>query len=403
MAINAPWETDIAVNHRTFSTQMEQYRFIFSNERKYRLRRHFTFWFIWFVFQGFIYSFVAIRYPIGYFSRLPLSFIESFIYLAPHIFLAYALMYFVIPVYVLKQKYWKALGWSIVAAFVAAVLSAALSLTVISWARGHFYETISFDQGNSRGITIFLSIMAGFRGGLTIGGIAATIKLMKYWYLKEQRNLQLQKQNAESQLQLLKAQVHPHFLFNTLNNIYSHTQTSSPVASQMITGLSGILRFMLYESSQEVVPLSKELKMVSDYIELERVRYGTGLDLQVRLPEQAEEYYITPLLLLPLVENSFKHGASTMLDQPWVSLDITLDGNRMQMKLINAKTERRGSPESSGIGIRNVRERLALLYPGRHEFVTRDEDDVFIVNLKIQLSKVHTVGNRQPQTQKGYD
>ncbi|RYY59106.1 MAG: two-component system sensor protein [Chitinophagaceae bacterium] len=240
-------------------------------------------------------------------------------------------------------------------------------------------------------------MMAGFRGALSIGGMAATIKLMKYWYVKEQRNLQLQKQNAESQLQLLKAQVHPHFLFNTLNNIYSHTQTTSPVASQMITGLSSILRFMLYESSQEVVPLAKEIKMISDYIDLEKVRYGTRLDLQVRLPVQADEYYITPLLLLPLVENSFKHGASNILDQPWISLDISLDGNLMQMKLINAKSDVKGDPESSGIGIRNVRERLALLYPGRHELDLREEADVFIVNLKMQLSKVHTIGVKQSQ------
>ena len=108
-------------------------------------------------------------------------------------------------------------------------------------------------------------MLAGLRGGITVGGIAAAIKLMKYWYVKEQRNLQLQKENAESQLQLLKAQVHPHFLFNTLNNIYSFTQNTSPVAAKMVTGLSDLLRFMLYECNQRLVPL------------VERIKNGTGL------------------------------------------------------------------------------------------------------------------------------
>src|SRR4029079_6241522 len=123
-------------------------------------------------------------------------------------------------------------------------------------------------------VNVHLSLLAGLRGAITVGGMAAAIKLMKYWHIKEQRNLQLQKENVESQLQLLKAQVHPHFLFNTLNNIYSYTQNTSPVASKMVSGLSDLLRFMLYECNQRVVPLAKELKTIKDYISLEQIRYG---------------------------------------------------------------------------------------------------------------------------------
>ena len=97
--------------------------------------------------------------------------------------------------------------------------------------------------------SFYLGLLAGLRGSITIGGLAAAIKLMKHWYVKQQRNLELKKENVESQLQLLKAQVHPHFLFNTLNNIYSYTQNTSPVASQLVMGLSEMLRYMLYEGS----------------------------------------------------------------------------------------------------------------------------------------------------------
>jgi LytS/YehU family sensor histidine kinase len=227
--------------------------------------------------------------------------------------------------------------------------------------------------------------MAGLRGAITIGGIAASIKLMKHWYVKEQRNLQLQKENAEAQLQLLKAQVHPHFLFNTLNNIYSHTQNTAPVASQLVMGLSDMLRFILYEGNQPLVPLSKELKMIQDYISLEQIRYDDRLDVHIDLPTDTAGLGIAPLLLLPLVENCFKHGTSNMIDQPWLSLQVTLEQNSMHIKLMNGKTNRKSKTIHNGIGILNVRKRLALLYPGKHELIITDEEDVFIVNLSLQL------------------
>ncbi|PZR29633.1 MAG: two-component system sensor protein [Citrobacter freundii] len=237
-------------------------------------------------------------------------------------------------------------------------------------------------------------MMAGLRGGITIGGVAAAIKLMKSLYLKEQRNLQLQKENAESQLQLLKAQVHPHFLFNTLNNIYSYTQNTSPEASRLVTGLSDLLRFILYECNQPMVPLSKELKMIRDYIELEKVRYGNKLELHIDLPDEKESgrLQIAPLLVLPLIENCFKHGTSQILEQPWISLKITLEGRQLRMKLLNGKSTQQSSSRSngsSGIGIRNVEKRLALLYPGKHELIITNDEDVFIVNLKVDLETIN--------------
>ncbi|MBK6389227.1 MAG: sensor histidine kinase [Saprospiraceae bacterium] len=229
-------------------------------------------------------------------------------------------------------------------------------------------------------------MLAGLRGGITIGGLAAAIKLMKHWYIKNQRNMQLQNENTAAQLQLLKAQVHPHFLFNTLNNIYSYTQTTAPVAAKMITSLSDLLRFILYESDQTVVSLEKELKLVKDYIELEEIRYGNKLDLQIDLPDLTNDLYIAPLLLLPLIENCFKHGTSQLIDHPWISLSIQLKGQQMKMKLINGKAfEPEPKSLTQGIGIDNVIKRLSLIYPGRHELTFTNEADVFIVNLRIEL------------------
>lgn len=376
---------------------MQPHPFIFSDERKYRLARHLAFWVSWWLFQALLYSVVAVGNATVYWRLLPCVLVESLVFMIVHISLSYSLMYFVIPKYLLQQRYWLTAIWVVVLFLLAALLSAILAITVIIDIRRAMLGDISNDPRRSPGFNIFLSLLAGLRGGITIGGIAAAIKLMKYWYVKEQRNLQLQKENAESQLQLLKAQVHPHFLFNTLNNIYAKTQGSSPVASRLVMDLSDILRFILYECSQPQVQLSKELKMIRDYIALEQVRYDEQLDVHLDLPEQTNDLEIAPLLLLPLVENCFKHGTSDMLEHPWLSLQVFLAEGNMEVKLVNGKVPDSKRPvNTQGIGISNVRKRLELLYPGNHTLSITNDPDVFIVNLSIQLKGSPFTGRKKP-------
>ena len=372
---------------------MQQHPFIFSDTLRYRLQRHAAFWIFWWLFQAFLYSFIPVRNNSNYWESLQVSTMESFIFMFGHMFLSYSLMYFVVPQFLLKQKYSATVLWTAILFIATAFLSAFLGRYIINplevylAAAGYIH-----DYFDTTRFVIHRSLLAGLRGGITIGGIAAAIKLMKYWYVKEQRNLQLQKENVASQLQLLKAQVHPHFLFNTLNNIYSHTQNTAPVAAHLISGLSDILRFILYESDQPVVPLSREIKLMQDYISLEQVRYGNKLDLHIDLPEKTNDLYISPLLMLPLIENCFKHGASTMLEQPWISLQVIVTGKQLQLKLLNGKTNEHAKQDHSGIGIQNVQKRLALLYPGKHELVITNEEDVFIVNLKMELERISKTG-----------
>ena len=368
---------------------MLQYPFIFSDAPKYRLKRHLLFWLAWWIFQGFLYSFVAINSATLYWVRLPASMAESLIFLTVHMFLSYALMYFVIPRFLMKQRYWLTAMWVTVLFFIAAAMSAILSFTLIPFVRDGIMGDHYVGPPRTLVINIFLALMAGLRGAITIGGIAAAIKLMKYWYVKEQRNLQLQKEKVASQLQVLKAQVHPHFLFNTLNNIYAHTQNTSPVASMLVMGLSDMLRYMLYECNQPLVPVSKEIKLLKDYCSLEQVRYDRHLDLQVNIAGSKQELYIAPLLLLPFVENCFKHGASNLVEQAWISLSISFEENRMKFKLVNSKPidEKPVLKGNPGIGIANVRARLELIYPDKYELIITNEAEVFIVNLTMELEK----------------
>lgn len=372
---------------------MNKHPFIFSDAWRYRLRRHLAFWIFWWLFLGFLYAFTPAPLTITYAQRIPLSMVESLLFITVHIFLSYSLMYFVVPRFLLKNKYVLTVIWVLLLFFATAGLSTVVARYLVEPISIYLFDTLRGGQRRPLSHSFFLGLLAGLRGGITIGGLAVAIKLMKHWYIKEQRNLQLQKENAESQLQLLKAQIHPHFLFNTLNNIYSHTQGVAPVASQLVIGLSDMLRAMLYECNQPLIPLWKELKMIRDYIGLEKIRYDEQFDIHIDIPEDTGHLHIAPLLLLPLVENCFKHGTSNMLEQPWLNLHIHLKGDTMYMKLMNGKAKQEAEPlpqNSFGIGIGNVRKRLELLYPDKHVFIITDIEEVFVVDLTLQLERINT-------------
>jgi sensor histidine kinase YesM len=370
---------------------MQATEFIFSNYRKPLIARHVAFWATWCLFAGFIYSVGPLPVRLTYGMNLLRALMESLAFLPLHMFCAYSLTYFIVPRFLLKGRYALAILFTVISFAITAWMSVLISYSLIHEIRRLFIVP-DVDYTMLRRRQLLYGFMAGLRGGITIGGMAAAIKLLKYYYVKEQRNLQLQKEKAEAQLQLLKAQVHPHFLFNTLNNIYSHTQGKAPVASQLVMGLSEMLRFMLYEGNQSLVPLSKELKMVQDYISLEKIRYDDHLDVHIDLPADTDNLHITPMLLLPLVENCFKHGTSNMLDQPWLSLHIRIEDSTMHMKLVNGKPVDAGKQREGheGIGIKNVRARLELLYPARHTLTITDDPDVFVVNLQLQLDRKAT-------------
>lgn len=364
---------------------MHRYQFIFSANKHYKLQRHFLFWLSWWLFSTFLYSFSAGLLKEAYVERLPFAAIEAFFYLMPHMFLSYTLMYAVIPLLLLKGHYALTLLTVVVLFIITGIIAAAVSIYIISFARKMFQAHMLVPPPHVYEVKFFLGLMAGLRGAITISGLAAAIKLMKYWYVKDQLNLQLQKENTEAQLQLLKAQVRPHFLFNTLNNIYAHAQVTSPVASKMIIGLSNLLRYMLYECDVPLVPLQKELNMLQEYIMLEEKRYSNKLDVVLNLPQQPTALFIAPLLLLPFVENCFKHGASQMLEQPWISLQASIEGTTFKFKLLNGKLPQ-ATVKGNGIGITNVKKRLALLYPNQHTLTITNEEEVFIVNLKLELT-----------------
>lgn len=201
---------------------------------------------------------------------------------------------------------------------------------------------------------------------------------------KQQDWRQAEKEKVTAELQLLKAQVHPHFLFNTLNNIYSVSLETLPKTSELILKLSSLLNYILYECKTDFVLLEKEIKVMKDYIDLEKKRYANKLEISLNIEGDIKDKYIAPLLLLPFLENAFKHGTSEQLEKPWLSMNLTVNQNTLRCKIANSKNDDIIINEN-GIGIINVKKRLSLLYPGLYELGINNEGDFFVVSLILQL------------------
>ena len=379
---------------------MTKHDFIFSDQRRHRLTRHIAFWLLWCVAFNLLF-----HYPIHVFKGWDTSgpgtknyqqlgpvlfFIKSLLVnsflavIVPQIALTYVLIYWLLPEYYYKRKNYFLTGAITVCVLLAFYFVAAIfkySPVVYNYIVGTtgggamtfrgMMQVIIIDQLSS------LPIVLGF---------ALTIKLVKRWWLKQKETEQLSKEKTKAELQLLKAQVHPHFLFNTLNNIYFFTLTNSAQAPVMIKKLSGLLNYILHECDQPLVPLEKEIKMIQDYMALEKIRYAEQMQMTIDIDGKADEKMIAPLLLIPFVENSFKHGASKMITQPWVKLTIQIENNWLHFKVTNSKPATNESSLSKGnIGLKNVTKRLELLYPDTHELSIVSEPGSYAVHLVLQL------------------
>ncbi|SDG91603.1 sensor histidine kinase [Chitinophaga filiformis] len=216
------------------------------------------------------------------------------------------------------------------------------------------------------------------------------VKMLEHWFDQERIHQDTLHEKLEAELNYLKAQVHPHFLFNTLNNLYALTLQSSTDAPKVVLKLSGLMSYMLYDSQSEDISLDKEIAHISNYIELEKLRYGNRLDVSLNVSGEIEGKKIAPLLLIPFVENAFKHGVSHETDNVWVTIDLKVKDEWLSVKVENSHTGTDSSQADNvthggGIGLLNVKRRLDLLYPETHKLILQKEPEHYTVDLKIKL------------------
>lgn len=210
------------------------------------------------------------------------------------------------------------------------------------------------------------------------------IKFYKLVTIKQRDWMSAQQEKITAELLLLKAQVHPQFLLNTLNHIRSVSLANSPKTPVLILKLSSLLSYMLYDCKGNEVRLEKEIDAMKNYIDLEKERHRNKIEISWNLEGYCENRFISPLLLLPFLENAFKHGLADEIETSWISIDIAVKSDVLRCKIANSKNEF-FQYTKNGIGISNVMKRLEITYPGKHELKINDEGNFFVVSLLVKL------------------
>lgn len=236
------------------------------------------------------------------------------------------------------------------------------------WQPGNFWITARIIKNSSK---IFPVI-----------AVSLILKLMNNAYRQERRLRAIEKEKFDAEIGLLKAQINPHFFFNTLNSLYFLTHKQSPKSPELVMHLSKLMRYILYETGTDQVLLTAELAHLENYLGIEQMRFGDRLDLSFQYSGEIIGRRIAPLLLLPFVENAFKHGIEK--NGGWVTIDLKVSEKRLYLKVENGFTSSTAL-KHHGMGLKNVKRRLDLIYPSQHQLNIKQDNNIYQVDLKIDL------------------
>ncbi len=335
-----------------------------------RIIWHLIFWIGYTVFIATVYG----SFEKDYGQR----FIEVLIQLPLRIITAYFTVYILVMRILLKKKY------------LLFTFSFVFSILVFSILQRMVYYEITFPLYYKDFLKYPIFYMPAMLKGIinlyTVSIALLSIKFLKQWYENQSIKQELEMEKAQAELKLLKAQIHPHFLFNTLNNLYALTLKKSDLAPQVVLKLSHLLNYILYECNVRYVSLDKEIEMLKNYIELEKIRYGERLKIEFDIEGSLVGKSIAPLLLLPFVENSFKHGISGSLENPWIHIILQINEKELIFQIENTKEKNNKAVHSyqEGIGLKNVKRRLELLHTGNYELTIEDKENTFFVLLSVK-------------------
>ncbi|MBX7109191.1 MAG: sensor histidine kinase [Chitinophagales bacterium] len=348
---------------------LRQYKYHLQKPAVLRVLMHVGFWLFW-LFRTF-YDIISL-YGWG-----PGELLFMLVYAATQIPMMYFHLYVLVPQLLNKRRY-----------VIYAVCTVAL---VFAYSYVNFQLlTLIPDAISSDGLHDYISQLNSrydiIEGFFTLV-ITYSIKYAGQVRSTQTRLLQLQRDNLTLELNALKAQINPHFLFNTLNNIYSLALQRSDKTADMVLRLSDMMRYVLYECNTGAVLLEREIEFVSNYVELERIRHGKHVSVRYTQTGDAGEKHIEPLLLIPIVENSFKHGINAQMASGFVEIDLDVQDDGLTLRVVNSVP--RGDSmmrEKGGIGLENVRKRLELIYPGKHLMDIQSLTDSYQVTLQLKFS-----------------
>jgi len=331
---------------------------------------HLYFWVIYF-------SFNLIRWG-SYFNDYWYSLKSNLVEFPLHIVLVYINIYYLVPKFVLKKKY---------IAYIIFLLLALISHYLIR--SGLNYWLVTKDiwpevQGKHDPFG-FNHIVAVIIGELYVIGLTSAIKFTADFMIEQNKNRQLKALQYKTELKYLKAQIQPHFFFNTLNNLYALTIQKSDKAPKVVLKLSDIMKYVIYDTSKKRIPLIQEIDHIDNYIELEKMRYNNRIHSEVNISGNIDNVTVVPLLFLPFIENAFKHG---LQNNEKLKLYISFERSDRQLTFIsknNFNTEIPSGSKSGGIGNKNVERRLQLLYQDKYSLYIKNENNKYEVLLKIPI------------------
>ncbi len=334
---------------------------------KYKLY-HYLFWILYILFWALL---------IGTGISIKRDILNASIFIFFHIVVVYFNNYFLIEWYLFKRKY--------VTYFITLCLTILLVCFPLAIAT---FKYIPLPEQSLRNIWNYNFFITNFIYISFTVLVASSIKIFRNWYLKEQANKELERINVENELQILKAQINPHFLFNNLNNLYALTLKQSEQAPEAVLKLSNILRFGLYESQKQKVPLEEEIQFIRDYIELEKLRLGNRTNIELEIIGSTQGKSIEPFMFINFIENAFKHGANPTLGKSYINIQFKIieQDNSIHFEIKNNKPNVLNNLEKNkvgGIGLKNVQIRLNILYPNRHSLNIVDEKETYTVKLTL--------------------
>lgn len=354
---------------------------IFSTQTRYRIFRHLLYWMAWVLLFTFIYGTKSSMTDPVFFLGINRSYWLTLVQTIPQVLvlamMTYAIIFGIVPRFYPKRQWFILVGGILVVLFFSSILERIIFIFVHPEIAGWFGQSAPPPSP----VTIYASTNI-LKHGSAVMGFASAILLFKRWWKEQERNAELQKQNLAIKLEMLQQQLHPHFLFNTLNNLYGLVLDKSDRAEEVVVKLSELLSYMLYDCKEPFAPLEKELDMVRSYLLLEKLRFEDRLDLSFTVQGDPKGKKIAPLILLPFLDNSFKHGVSDNLENPWINLEIQILDDYLYMHLVNSKTEC-NDPKAGGLGLENAKKRLELIYQDKYELDISETEDSYCVNLKL--------------------
>ncbi|MGZ8516296.1 MAG: sensor histidine kinase [Chitinophagaceae bacterium] len=288
--------------------------------------------------------------------------------------MVYITNYILLPKLFYKKQY----GWFVLAFFLLVVSSSVLKMNIL----GRIMDAPQlYSLSGDLKQRIYDNVIPHFF--LVIAG--AAIKLMFDYSSLQQKMAETAKEKAEAELNFLKSQINPHFLFNSLNSVYFLIDKNNAEARESLHKFSDMLRYQLYEVNGAKIPVEREISYLKDYVDLQKLRKDEHYTVSFDYSPQVRGFSIEPLLLIPFVENAFKHVSSNTDKNNFVKLELTRNDGQFIFSTENSKDRAKTTDAYSGIGLKNVKRRLELLYPGRHELVIRDEKDIYRVDLKLKI------------------